>query len=126
MPTIEPNGKGNAPWSENRTYSFPRNAQLVKKNTAGRFIYPATIVVLGVGNSFYKLFIYKHRCIREEYDIAIAFSGHFNDLTFVANDFIRAKTKMCWLHGVLYGYLITSDGFGILSKQKCKRFKSLS
>ncbi len=102
---------------------FPRKgcseqyAQLVKKNTAGRFIYPAATLVLGAENLLYKLIIYKHDFIREEYDIAIAFSGHFNDLTFVANNFIRAKTKMCWLHGALYGYLITSDGFYNLYKK---------
>lgn len=102
---------------------FPRKrcpeqyAQLVKKNTAGRFIYPATTIVFGAANSLYKLFSYKHSCIKEEYDIAIAFSGHFNDLTFVANDFIRTKTKMCWLHGALYGYIITSDGFYNLYKK---------
>ncbi len=45
------------------------------------------------------------------YDLAIAFSGHFNDLTFVADDFVKAKHKLCWLHGALYSYLLQSDGF---------------
>jgi len=103
--------------------SFPRKAcpeqyaQLVKRNLLGRFIYPIATIALCTADEVYKVISRMHPFLKEEYDIAIAFSGHFNDLTFVADGFIRAKAKICWLHGALYGYLITSDGFYNLYKK---------
>ncbi|WP_031554202.1 glycosyltransferase [Oribacterium sp. FC2011] len=103
--------------------SFPRivcpeqYAQLVKRNLLGRFIYPMATIALGTVDEVYKVISRMYPFLKEEYDIAIAFSGHFNDLTFVADGFIRAKAKICWLHGALYGYLITSDGFYNLYKK---------
>ncbi|KRO21956.1 hypothetical protein IV88_GL001328 [Pediococcus argentinicus] len=49
--------------------------------------------------------------------MAIAFSGHFNDLTFVSNDFVSANKKMGWLHGALYEYVLISDGYLNLYKK---------
>lgn len=90
-------------------------AQLIKRNGFGRFIYPIIFIVLNFIGYFYKL---KYRCIyHEKYDLAIAFSGHFNDLTFVANNFICAKKKLAWLHGAFYSYLLISDGYYNLYKK---------
>lgn len=44
------------------------------------------------------------------YDVAIAFSGHMNDC-YVTLDFIKAKKKIAWAHGMIYQYLLISPGF---------------
>ena len=49
--------------------------------------------------------------------MAIAFAGHYNDLTFVASDYINARHKLCWLHGSLNSYILVSDGFINLYKK---------
>ena len=43
-------------------------------------------------------------------DLAIAFSGHFNDLAFIVQNF-KYKKKMAWLHGSQYSYLASSSGY---------------
>ncbi len=102
---------------------FPRKAcpeqyaQLIKRNLIGRFVYPVATVILGVADGLYKAYCRRYHFLRKQYDIAIAFSGHFNDLTFVANSFVKSKAKMCWLHGALYGYMIISDGYYNLYKK---------
>lgn len=48
---------------------------------------------------------------KTKYDLAIAFAGHYNDLTFVAENFIDSSKKLCWTHGALFQDFITSDGF---------------
>ncbi len=53
----------------------------------------------------------------ETFDLAIAFSGHFNDLSFVARDFVKTRYKLCWLHGALYSYALMSDGYLRLYKK---------
>ena len=50
----------------------------------------------------------------EKYDIAIAFSGHIKDLTFLAENFINCEKKAAWLHGAQYQYAILSPGFNRL------------
>lgn len=102
-------------------FNFPRfmageqYAQLIKKNAFGRFIYPTIFVILRFLEFFigllYKIFD------RQKYDIAIAFSGHFNDLTFVADNILRTNKKLAWLHGALYEYLLMSDGYFNLYKK---------
>lgn len=91
------------------TYSYG-----VKKWWWGKYAYPVIHLGLSTFLVFNRLFV-KHR--KEKYDIAIAFSGHMNDLTFVAKNFIVAKKKICWLHGALYKYMIMATGFFALYKQ---------
>lgn len=43
-------------------------------------------------------------------DVAIAFSGHFNDLYFTA-DYLHAKKKIAWLHGAEFEYKMISGGY---------------
>lgn len=52
-----------------------------------------------------------------KYDITIAFSGHTNDLTFVAKHFVRGAKKIAWLHGSQSGYYLNSIGFAYLYKR---------
>lgn len=75
----------------------------------GKYAYPMMATALFPLNLALKI---KSRIqIKNQYDLIIAFSGHFNDLTFVADGFVKSKHKLCWLHGALYSYLLLSDGF---------------
>ena len=61
----------------------------------------------------------------KKYDVAIAFSGHITDLSFVAEGFINAKKKIAWLHGSEYQYKNESPAFFRLYK-KIKNLVCLS
>lgn len=75
----------------------------------GKYAYPIMSMALFPLNIALRM---KSRMrIKKQYDLTIAFSGHFNDLTFVADGFVKSKHKLCWLHGALYSYLLLSDGF---------------
>lgn len=87
----------------------------VKKWWWGKFAYPFLHVILSI-ILILKRFRFKFTN-RKKYDIVIAFSGHINDLTFVAKNFLISSKKLCWLHSSLADYLLVSDGFGILYKQ---------
>ena len=103
--------------------NFPRKfapeqyAQLIKYNYIGKLLYPILYTGITILNSIYKIICYRNHLSRKRYDLIIAFSGHFNDLTFVSSNFLKAKKKMCWLHGALYGYLLISDGYFNLYKK---------
>ena len=84
--------------------------RLAIKFSWGKYVFPLIYIFLSLVLSVYKVFIKVHK----KYDIAIAFGGHLNDLTFVANDFVRAKKKVCWLHGGLYSYMMVSPSFQVL------------
>lgn len=53
----------------------------------------------------------KYRKNKKHYDLAIAFSGHIRDLTFVADGFLQADHTMAWLHGTQYQYALLSPAF---------------
>lgn len=78
----------------------------IKKWWWGKYVYPVMHAVLTINLQLKKLFSKK-----EKYDYAIAFSGHINDLTLVANDFFKAEKKICWCHGSLASYLLIHDGY---------------
>ncbi len=88
-----------------------RYSKFIKMNFWGRYLYPCAYAFFSLVNLVYKSICRFCKTSREKYDLAIAFSGHYNDLTFVAKEYARAKNKMCWLHGALYGYLLVSDGY---------------
>lgn len=73
--------------------------------------YPVMYAAMTLENAVHRAFLHLRPALGEEYDIAIAFSGHISDLTFVASRFVLAKKTMCWLHGALYGYVLLSDGY---------------
>lgn len=83
----------------------------------GKFFYPFMAIILKPLNCVIKFKCRTMGMLLNDYDLAIAFSGHFNDLNFVANNFVRANQKICWLHGTLYSYLLISDGFLNLYKK---------
>lgn len=82
---------------------------ITKKWLWGKFLFP--IVHLGLTILTPVIRIFKGE--RKKYDIAIAFSGHINDLTYVTK-YIKANNRIAWLHGALYGYLLISPGFVFL------------
>ena len=104
-----------------RTFRFPKNligeryAQLIKMGSSGKFLYPLIYTLL----KCYELIIlvYYRFIHHEHYNFAIAFSGHFNDLAFVADGFLRTTNKIAWLHGALYEYILISDGYFNLYKK---------
>ena len=80
--------------------NFPRKlapeqyTKLIKNNILGQFVYSFVYIAMLLINFLYKI-IYHHRHIlKQKYDLAIAFSGHYNDLTFVASGFVKCKKKM--------------------------------
>ena len=91
---------------------------MVKKWSWGKYLYPFVYVASSLMMNFKKL---AYRLVDKEasegYDVAIAFSGHFRDLTFVANNFVKTKKKMCWLHGALAEYLVSSCTYGDLYRK---------
>lgn len=109
-----------------RWLSPERYAAILKKAWWGKYIYPIAYIITKLLNILYKpLLVIRNKYLRESYDISIAFSGHINDLTFVADSYIKAKYKIAWLHGALYGYVIISPSFLLLYK-KIKNLVSLS
>ena len=49
--------------------------------------------------------------VKKKYNLAIAFSGHINDLTFLAEKYINSDKKIAWLHGNQASYYFLSPGF---------------
>lgn len=91
------------------------------KKGAGKFVLPVAWFVL----TALKPLLRSVYGVKKEYNIAIAFSGHYNDLTFVADNYIRAKHKLGWLHGAQYEYYLLSPGYYELYK-KIKNLVCLS
>lgn len=86
---------------------------LTRRYRGGKYLFPVVYIILSVFIGIHKLFFRDKR----KYDVAIAFSGHYNDLTFVANNYVRANYKAAWLHGALYQYILTAQGFENLYKR---------
>ena len=75
-------------------------------------------------NAFQKLYKIKYQKNVPNTEIAIAFSGHYNDLTFVSENF-KASKKIAWLHGDETSYNDLSPGYFVLY-QKIKNLICLS
>lgn len=94
--------------------SCPENYwAITRRFKIGKFTFPLVYLAVDLGKNLQKLL----KKQRTKYDLAVAFSGHFNDLTFVADNFIKADKKACWLHGALYQYVMTHQGFENLYKK---------
>ena len=78
----------------------------------GKYAYALIHPILTLGLKIRKFFTSK-----KSYDVAIAFSGHINDLTFLTEGFVKAKQKICWCHGTLLSYLAICDGYSKLYKK---------
>ena len=86
-------------------------AVLKKRGVGGVYLY---ILLKGVieGVLYIKRFFSRKKF--GSTDVLIAFSGHFNDLYFVANNYCAASRKIAWLHGSENDYLAKSSGYGEL------------
>lgn len=82
----------------------------VEKYPWGKFIFPIIYFFLNIGVQFMGKMT---KLVKIKYDIAISFSGHFNDLTYTIN-FVHATDKICWLHGSLSSYILMSKEYGVL------------
>ena len=87
------------------------------RDARGRAAYPVRYTARSLRCRILRRTLQRCPALAREYDLAIAFSGHFSDLTFVAERFVRAKTALCWLHGALYQYLLLSPGYYNLYKK---------
>lgn len=94
---------------------------MAKKHSWGRFVFPITTVILAIAKPFLKAAY----GITEQYDAAIAFSGYYNDLTFVADGYVRAKSRCAWIHGAQATFMTISPGYGNLYR-KIKNLVCLS
>ncbi len=87
---------------------------MTRRIKGGKYLFPLAYIFVSTVLFFERLFKRKRTTT---YDIAIAFSGHYNDLSFVAYSFIKAKKKVAWLHGALYQFVLSSQGFEFLYKK---------
>lgn len=87
--------------------------KVAKRWNWGKYIFPWCYLVLMLVMPIMKIVKGKSK----KYDISIAFSGHINDLTYVANNFVKAPKHIAWLHGALYGYYLISPGFEFLYRK---------
>ncbi|MCI8280129.1 MAG: glycosyltransferase [Lachnospiraceae bacterium] len=94
----------------------------VKRWWWGKYAYP----LLYLGTSIL-LYLYRFTMgRRRSYDISVAFSGHFRDLTFVSRNFIKGKKKTAWLHvGSLMDNMVASSAYGDIYR-KLKNICTLS
>ena len=107
-----------------RTMVPYRYAGGLEKGVRGAIAYAGVASCLAAVNYVYKLSSVKLRRALSDTDVVIAFSGHFNDLMFVASGFIPGK-KIAWLHGSEYEYKMLSDGYFALYR-KIKNLVCLS
>lgn len=87
--------------------------RLAIKSNAAQYLLPFMKIGLSVIQLFQRVSFGK----KVSYDCAIAFSGHMNDLTFVAAHFIDAPKRVAWLHGAQYGYYLMSPSYYELYKR---------
>lgn len=95
-----------------RKYSPYYWKALDRKFKWGKVISPVAFALMKLAMPLFK----KKFGRNASYDIAIAFSGHMNDLTFVSEEFISSNEKIAWLHGNENEYLNLSCGYGALYK----------
>lgn len=92
----------------------------VQKVWWGKYAYCAVSPFISLIELFLNLFTKKRK-----YDVAIAMSGHVNDLNFVCKNFIKANKKIAWCHGNIICYFAMWDAYPILYK-KIDKFVVLS
>ena len=95
-------------------HNFPRNicphryAVLKRKGYLGTCLYAGAYTCFSLAMKF-NYVLNHHKS--PQYDIGIAFSGHYNDLTFLAEGFVKTNKKVAWLHGGIADYAMMSKGF---------------
>ncbi len=104
-------------------FCFPRKLvhyryqKLFEKGILGVLAYIPVFVMLVayafLHRGWFKIFWSKIKSV----DCAIAMSGHYNDLYFVAHNFVLSKRKIAWLHGAQFEYKMISEGYFSLYKR---------
>lgn len=93
-------------------------AQLTKKIWFGRFLYPILFLFFSIICILYKLLVKMFiKESRDNYDLVLGISGHFNDLTFLSYNFLKTDKRITWVHGAIYSYLLISEGYYNLYKK---------
>lgn len=101
------------------TRKFPRSlaperyCTLISRAAWGRFVYPLAYVACTAAVAAKRPFL---RGGLGEFEVAVAFSGHYNDLTFVACGCVKAAKRLAWLHGTVNGYALVNEGYMNLYK----------
>ena len=99
--------------------SYPRwvtpqkYSKITKKRLWGKLVFIPFFLFFSFVTFVYSL-IYRYKL--PFVDIVIAFSGHWNDLTFVVKSYSKKTKKIAWLHGDQYSYYESSPGFYSLHK----------
>ena len=101
-----------------RNLAPQRYSKLVRVLPIGGIAFYICAIPVNVLQKIYKI---KYK---KNVEIAIAFSGHYNDLTFVSENFEDAK-KIAWLHGNETSYNDIAPGYFALYK-KIKNLVCLS
>lgn len=82
------------------------------KRKWGKYVYPlayvASRVLLECRKAVSRLFR------RDSFDVAIAFSGHVQDLTYVGYNMVKSDRKLAWVHGSIADFLLYSYAFAFL------------
>lgn len=101
------------------TRKFPRSlaperyCTLISRAVWGRFVYPLAYVACTAAVASKRPFL---RGGLGEFDVAVAFSGHYNDLTFLASGCVKTAKRLAWLHGTVNGYALVNEGYMNLYK----------
>ena len=98
-----------------------RYSKLERKGMPGKIFF--YICYLGL-ETIQKLYRFTYLYKLPNPDIAVAFSGHYNDLTFVCENF-KGRKKIAWLHGSQASYNDIAPGYFRLYK-KIKNLVCLS
>jgi len=108
-----------------RKYVPYRYAKGVEKGIIGAIVYAGISAFLNAACGIHKL-INRPKLNKwlKDTDVVIAFSGHFNDLMFVASGYVSGK-RIAWLHGSQFEYKVISDGYFALYR-KIKNLVCLS
>lgn len=80
---------------------------IIRKWWWGKYLYSGTYFIS-------KMCLLAFRALhvkRRRFDIAIAFSGHARDLTYVAYGFVDAQRKLAWVHGSIADFFLMSYSF---------------
>lgn len=104
-----------------RNFAPQRYSKLLRLFPCGSIAFYACAIPI---NAFQKLYKIKYQKNVPNTEIAIAFSGHYNDLTFVSENF-KVSKKIAWLHGDETSYNDLSPGYFVLY-QKIKNLICLS
>lgn len=91
-----------------RSLAPERYSTLISRAAWGRFVYPlaysAALAIVVARRPFLRKRL-------GEFNVAVAFSGHYNDLTFVALSCVKATKKLAWLHGTINSYALIGEGY---------------